>query len=259
MKKYEAVVFDWAGTMVDFGSFAPMNAFVEVFAEFGMAISVEQARAPMGMAKWDHIKTILDMPGVARDFKTTYGHLPSNDDVNRIFEVFVPMNEKVAARHSDLVPGAKDVIKWLGEQNIKIGSTTGYTRSIMEHVIPVAAKQGYSPAIVVCSDEVANGRPAPDAMKKCFKVLGIEDPSKVIKVDDTEPGIGEGKQAGCLTVGLALSGNYAGKTPDELFKMDEMALNELRNHAAEKLLDAGADHVIDTVADLPQLIFELAE
>ncbi|MEM8651334.1 MAG: phosphonoacetaldehyde hydrolase [Pseudomonadota bacterium] len=259
MENIKAVVFDWAGTMVDFGSFAPMNAFVEVFAEFGMAISIEQARAPMGMAKWDHIKTILDMPGVANDFKATYGHAPSSEDVDRIFKVFVPMNEKVAARHSDLVPGAAAVIKWLSERDIKIGSTTGYTRSIMEHVIPVAAKQGYSPEIVVCSDEVPNGRPAPDAMEKCFEVLGIDDPSKVIKVDDTEPGIGEGKQAGCLTVGLTLSGNYAGKTPDELSEMDEKAINELREHAAEKLFGAGADHVIDSVADLPELISSLAD
>jgi phosphonoacetaldehyde hydrolase len=49
MTQFKAVVFDWAGTVVDFGSFAPMGVFVEAFAEFGVEVSVAQARAPMGM------------------------------------------------------------------------------------------------------------------------------------------------------------------------------------------------------------------
>jgi len=257
MTKFEAVIFDWAGTMVDFGSFAPMRAFVEVFAEFGLEISVEQARGPMGMAKRDHIRTILEMEDVANKFKSVYGHEAAADDVNRIYNVFVPLNEKVAARYANLVPGAAEMIAFLREREIKIGSTTGYTRSIMEHVLPVASEQGYSPDNLVCSDEVENGRPSPDAMLRCFEELKISDPSKVIKVDDTEPGIGEGLSAGCLTVGLSLSGNYAGKMPEEIAQMDEEEIGIIRQQATRKLTDAGAHYVIDTVAKLPALIEQL--
>jgi phosphonoacetaldehyde hydrolase len=69
----------------------------------------------------------------------------------------------------------------------------------------------------------------------------------VIKVDDTEPGIAEGVAAGCIiTVGLTLFGNEAGLTPDE-----RAALHE---KVGAKLKAAGADDIIETVADLPQLI-----
>lgn len=255
--KYKAVVFDWAGTMVDFGSFAPMGAFVEAFAEFGIEINTDQAREPMGMAKRDHIAAILTLPDVREKFVHVYGQAPSEEDIDRIYNVFVPMNENIAGDYADLVPGAADIIVELRARGMKIGSTTGYTRSIMEHVLPVAAAQGYEPDNLVCSDEVSAGRPAPNAMRKCFSDLGIDDPASVIKVDDTEPGIGEGKAAGCLTIGVTLSGNFAAKTPNEIAQLDETEINEIRSYAGKKLLDAGAHHVIDTVAKLPALIEQL--
>lgn len=257
MKKYEAVIFDWAGTMVDFGSFAPMGVFIEAFAKFDIYISVDQAREPMGMAKRDHIKTILEMNDVSEKFKHVYGHDYTEADIDRIYNVFVPLNEKVAAKYADLIPGAAEMITNLRDRDLKIGSATGYTRSIMGHVLPVAAEQGYAPDNLVCSDEVSKGRPAPDAMHKCFEDLKITRPELVIKVDDTEPGIGEGVSAGCDTVGVSLSGNYAGKTPQELAQLDEDEINAIRHLATEKLTAAGANYVIDTVAKLPALIDQL--
>lgn len=51
MGKIEAVIFDWAGTTVDFGCFAPVQAFVEVFKHFGIEPTMEEVRKPMGMLK----------------------------------------------------------------------------------------------------------------------------------------------------------------------------------------------------------------
>jgi phosphonoacetaldehyde hydrolase len=56
--KIQAAILDWAGTVVDHGSRAPMGAFVRAFAEFGVTISIANARGPMGMAKWDHFDSI---------------------------------------------------------------------------------------------------------------------------------------------------------------------------------------------------------
>ena len=255
--KYRAVVFDWAGTMVDFGSFAPMVAFVQVFAEFGINISIDQAREPMGLAKRDHIKAILAMPDVSAQFKSVHGHDATEKEVDRVYAVFVPLNEKVAGMHANLVPGAAEMVENLRNRGMKIGSTTGYTRSIMAHVLPVAAAQGYAPDTLVCSDDVANGRPAADAMLQCFRDLEIDDPRSVIKVDDTEPGIGEGVAAGCLSVGVSLTGNHAGMTPEELSLLNKNEVKKIRDTATKKLKAAGADYVIDSVADLPDLIDEL--
>ena len=254
MSRVKAVVFDWAGTMVDFGSFAPMGVFVETFKQFGIEVSVEEARGPMGMPKRDHIAAMIRSDRIADAWTKAYDGPPSEADIDKVYDVFVPMNEKVAADYAGLVPGALETIDFLRAHSIKIGSTTGYTRSIMEHVLPVAAAQGYEPDNLVCSDDLPEGRPGPLGMYQCFVDLAVYPPSSVIKVDDTEPGILEGAAAGCLTVGVTLSGNEVGKTPEELSTMSEEEIAQLRDRAAKKLKDAGADYIIDTVADLPDFL-----
>ncbi|MEO0636123.1 MAG: phosphonoacetaldehyde hydrolase [Pseudomonadota bacterium] len=254
MTKYRAAIFDWAGTMVDFGSFAPMAAFVEVFGRFGVEVSEADARAPMGMAKIDHIRAMLAAPQTAQKWHDGHGRAWGEADVQSIYDVFVPLNEDVAARHATLVPGAKEAIDHLRSLGLKIGSTTGYTRSIMDRILPVAAAQGYSPDNLVCSDDGFEGRPSPLGMYKCFVDLGVYPPEAVIKVDDTVPGIQEGKAAGCLTIGVALSGNYVARTPEQLAAMSTTDVSSLRDAAAQKLLAAGADAVIDTVSDLPAFL-----
>ena len=257
MSKFKAAVFDWAGTTIDFGSFAPMGVFVETFAEFGIETSIAEARAPMGMPKWDHIDVMLQNPDIAARWRRKYGHAPTGADVDQVYDVFVPKNEEVVADYADLVPGTKEAVDALRARGLKIGSTTGYTRSIMERVLPLAAAQGYTPDNLVCADDLPEGRPGPLGMYKCFIDLVVYPPSAVIKVDDTEPGIAEGVAAGCVTVGVALSGNHAGRTPAELAALSADEVAALRQNAGERLRAAGADHIIDTVADLPALVDRL--
>lgn len=211
----------------------------------------------MGAPKWDHIRTMMDMPEIAAQWAAKYGAAPTDADVDKVYEIFVPMNEKVAADYATLVPGAKDAIDELRAMGLKIGSTTGYTRSIMEHVLPVAAAQGYEPDNLVCSDDLPEGRPGPLGMYKTMVDLVVYPPSAIVKVDDTAPGIAEGVAAGCVTVGVSLSGNAVGKTPEELAALSEEEIEPLRAHATKILKEAGADHVIDTVADLPALLRSL--
>lgn len=258
MAEFKAVVFDWAGTTIDFGSFAPMGAFVKAFAEFDIKADRQQAREPMGMPKRDHVKAMLAMPSIAGQWLDRYGHEPGEADIDRVYEVFVPKNESVVSDYASLVPGTREAIVALRARGLKIGSTTGYTRSIMERVLPIAAEQGYAPDNLVCADDLPEGRPGPLGMYKCFVDLVAYPPAAVVKVDDTEPGIAEGVAAGCLTVGVALSGNYVGKTPEELSALPDNEVAILRAGASQKLKAAGADHVIDTVADLPALLERLS-
>jgi phosphonoacetaldehyde hydrolase len=257
MTKFKAAIFDWAGTTIDFGSFAPMGAFIKALDEFGITVTIEQARAPMGSAKWNHIQALLQMPEVSSQWVETYGKAPSNADVDQVFKVFVPMNETVAADYADLIPGTRETIASLRARGMKIGSTTGYTRSIMQHVLPVAAAQGYQPDNLVCSDDLLEGRPGPLGIYQCMIDLAVYPPSDILKIDDTAPGISEGVSAGCVTVGLALSGNAVGKTVQELARMPEKEIAVLRSRATALLKDAGADHVIDTIRDLPNLVTRL--
>lgn len=255
--KTRAVIFDWAGTMIDFGSFAPMDVFVQAFAEFGVAVTVAEARAPMGSPKWDHIRAMMDAPRIAAAWQEVHGTPPTDADVDCVYEVFVPMNAAVVADHADLVPGAAETVAWLRARGVAIGSTTGYTRAIMERVLPRAAAQGYAPDCLVCADDLPETRPGPLAIYQCLIALRAYPPAAVIKVDDTPPGLAEGVAAGCVTVGVALSGNLVGLTAEALDALDAPARDAHRRRATAILREAGADHVIDTVRDLPALVERL--
>ncbi|KTR03193.1 phosphonoacetaldehyde hydrolase [Aureimonas ureilytica] len=257
MSEIKAVVFDWAGTVIDFGSRAPMGVFVEAFASFGVAVSVAEARGPMGRPKWDHIAAMLAEPRVAKAWEAAQGTAADGAAVDRIYEIFVPMNEAAVADYAELVPGAAEAVAALRERGCRIGSTTGYTRSIMERLLPLAAAQGFSPDNLVCAGDLPEGRPSPMNMYRTFLELGVWPAWRTVKVDDTGVGIEEGVHAGCWTVGVALSGNEAGLSLAELAALSQDERAALRQRARAALQAHGAHVVIDSVADLLPVIDEI--
>jgi len=253
----QAVVFDWAGTMIDHGSQAPMGVFVKAFAQFGVEITVDEARGPMGMAKRDHIKTLLNQPRIAAAWKAARGHAPGEADIDAVYEVFIPMNVAVVTDYATLIEGVPDLVKRLRQRGLKIGSTTGYIREIMAPVLPLAAKQGYAPDNLVCAGDLAEGRPTPMMMYRTFLDLGVWPASAVVKVDDTEVGIEEGLNAGCWTVGVAMTGNVFGLNPAETEALDSATYHQMRDAAYARLTRSGAHYVIDSVADLDPVLDEI--
>ena len=249
-EKLSAVVFDWAGTILDFGSCAPMGAFVRLFEKFGVDLTIDEARGPMGMAKWDHIQVLGNLPRIAAQWERVHGKPFSDADVDHLYEVFTPMNAAVVADFADFIPGAVQMVDTLRARGLKIGSTTGYNRPIMEVVTPIAAAGGYVPDNLVCAGDLAAGRPSPLMMYRTFADIGVWPPSSVVKVDDTGVGIEEGLNAGTWTVGLAVSGNAVGLPLAQWEALDTAKQEALRQIATAKLKAAGAHYVIDSVADL---------
>lgn len=256
----QAVILDWAGTVLDHGSRAPMGAFVEVFRSFGVGISVDEARGPMGMAKWDHIRALGALPRVNAAWRAAHGRDFSDADADRVHDVFVPLNARVVAdpQYSTLIPGAAEAVRELRARGIKIGSTTGYTREIMAPLLPVAAAQGYAPDNLVCAGDLPRGRPSPMMMYRCFLDLDAHPAWACVKVDDTPPGIGEGVAAGCWAVGVALTGNECGWSLEELRAAAPAEVAERRAKASWALRAAGAHVVVDGIADLPGAVAEIA-
>jgi len=250
----KALILDWAGTVVDHGSRAPMGAFVRAFAEFDVPISVADARGPMGMAKRDHIRLVAHVPAVAKAWLAAHGRTPSEADIDAIMTVFEPMNVASVKHHADIIPGALTAIHEARALGLKIGSTTGYTRPIMAELMPLAAAAGYTPDITVCAGDLPEGRPAPLMMWHAMAALGAWPASTVVKVDDTTPGIGEGRNAGTWTVGVALTGNYAGLSADELRLLSGPEKADIRARAGTELRAAGAHYVIDSIANLPGVL-----
>ena len=253
-QKIKAVILDWAGTVVDHGSSAPMGAFVKAFAHFGVTISINDARGPMGMAKRDHIRMVGTAPAVAAAWRANHGRDFDDAAIDAIFEVFEPLNVAAVEAHSALIPGAHDALQWCKARGIRVGSTTGYTRPIMERLMPLAAAQGFVPEVTICAGDLAAGRPAPLQIWSALAQMGIWPASSVIKLDDTTPGIGEARAAGCWAAGAALTGNNPGLTAEELAQLPPDQRAELRRAASEPLLRAGAHLVIDSIAELPWLV-----
>src|SRR6202030_2304221 len=128
----KAVIFDWAGTTVDHGSLAPVRVLQEVFARRDVAVSEEEARRDMGILKKDHIRKILFEIEVARRWRIAIGKEPSEADVESLFADFVPAQLECIVRHSQVIEGVAETVARLRKRGIKIGSTTGYTRAMLD-------------------------------------------------------------------------------------------------------------------------------
>lgn len=84
----EAVIFDWAGTTVDYGSLAPVIAFKKAFADVGIELSDDDIRRDMGMAKWDHIGRILELDDVKQQWEKNIRHCLTKKIVKKSIKVF---------------------------------------------------------------------------------------------------------------------------------------------------------------------------
>ena len=253
----KAAVFDWAGTVIDHGSQAPMGVFVKTFKQFGVDITVVEARGPMGMAKRDHIKTLMAMPRIAAAWQKAQGAAPDEAAIDRVYEIFVPMNVEAVTDYCTMIEGAVPAINRMRARGMKIGSTTGYTRSIMAKVLPLAAAQGYAPDNLVCGGDLAEARPSAMMMYRTFLDLGVWPAHTVVKVDDTGVGIGEGLNAGCWTVGVAVSGNAFGLNPAETAALTPAEFAQMRAAAYADLRRTGAHYVIDSVADMDAVLDDI--
>jgi phosphonoacetaldehyde hydrolase len=248
----QAVIFDWAGTLVDFGSFAPTQVLIDAFAGFGVDVSLAEARQPMGLAKWDHIAALGRMPAVAARWQARHGRAMSNDDVDALYAAFMPMQIAKVADYSTPIPGAVDVLAELRARGIKLGSCSGYPREVMDRLLPHAAKLGIAPEHAVATDDLAaGGRPGPWMALANVIALAVGELAACVKVDDTVPGIAEGLSAGMWTVGLSVSGNEVGLSRAEWADLAAGERQARKAVAEAKLYAGGAHYVVDTIAELP--------
>lgn len=250
----QAVLFDWAGTTIDYGSRAPTQVFIEIFRSRGIEVTSTEVRGPMGRAKHDHIAALLAMPRIAQRWIAAVGHAPTQADVQSMYEEFLPLQKRVLLQGSEVIPGIVDAVAALRAHGIRIGSTTGYTRELMAVVAPAAAAQGYAPEAIICSDDVAAGRPAPDMNLLAAKRLGVSPMSSVIVVDDTTVGIEAGIRAGAITVAVTETGNALGLSIAEIRDLSPGELTTLLADAEEEFRSSGARYIVRSAAELPGLI-----
>lgn len=249
-----AIVLDWAGTTIDHGSRAPAFVFREIFRNRGVEVTFAQAREPMGMAKRDHIAAVAAMPDVARSWEEKHGGPIDEADIDALYDDFLPLQKSILGEHTDVIAGMPEVVGRLRERGLRIGSSTGYTRELMEIVVPAARSQGYEPDSVLCVEDAPRGRPAPYLLYRAATDLDVFPLWRIVKVDDTPVGIEAGRNAGCWTIGVTLTGNGVGLSADELAATPPDEVARLRATAADRLLAAGAHTTIDSVANVEPVL-----
>lgn len=230
----QAVVLDWAGTAVDYGSVGPTSVFREAFEAFGVAVNMEEVRAFMGLKKIDHVRAMTGLDSVRTKWKRVHGRDPQEADVQAIYQKTEPLMLECIGRHGELIPGLLEFAAALRGRGVKIGSSTGYTRAMMDILIPVAAAQGFTPDAVFCSTDVPAGRPFPWMCYANAIALQVYPLEALVKIGDTVADVQEGLNAGMWTIGLTLSGNELGLPRSEAEALDPEELS--RRHEA---IDAG--------------------
>ncbi|MCR1841247.1 phosphonoacetaldehyde hydrolase [Murimonas intestini] len=250
--KTKLIILDWAGTTVDYGCFAPVNAFALAFKTCGIDASVDEIRAPMGMLKRDHIRTMLEMKRIHDLWAGLYGTEPDEDDVDRIYGVFEESLMESLANYAAPKSGTVETAARLRKMGLAIGSTTGYTDKMMKVVAQKAAEQGYAPDACFTPDSVGGlGRPYPYMIYANMQKMRIDSVYSVVKVGDTLADIKEGKNAGVKTLGVIEGSSALGLCQAEFEALPAEEKSTLTDKVRKMYLAAGADGVLYNLAELP--------
>jgi phosphoglycolate phosphatase len=176
------VIFDMAGTTIEDRGQVPA-AFASTLAANGLTITADEIMRVRGASKRQAIRNLLPPATV--------------DQADRIYNEFRRELASVyLAGGVKCVDGADLVIQKLKARKIKIALTTGFDRDIATLLLSSVGWSRATIDAIVCGDDVANGRPAPDMIVLAMKMTGVEDPSLVANVGDTTLDLESAARAG---------------------------------------------------------------
>ena len=168
MPELDLVVLDIAGTTIRATDHIP-DAFSEAFASVGVQLSDQDIQAVRGKSKREAIAELLD-PGL----DATKVYLDFKNILMRRFDT----------QGVEPIDGAAETFEWLTSRSIKIALTTGFDRDFAHRLIRDVGWDGKFDA-VVCNDDVAQGRPAPDLIFRAMQWTACENVDRVAVVGDT--------------------------------------------------------------------------
>lgn len=251
--KVKACIFDLGGTIVDRYSITPLKSLIETFKRHNININNDLIFKDMGIDKRIHIENILDDTNIYQKWFKQYKCNPEYDDVLKLYETFKTLQTD-KSKTIDIIPETYGIFKYLKNDNIKIGITTEFDKNNANIIGRVLNDNICKLDNIVSSTCVKKSRPHIDMIYKNMRDLGISDPKTIIKIDDTNVGIKEGKNAGLWTIGVARWSTYMNVLPHNYNNMNDTIIEEKLKKSKEKLKQSQPDFIIETLDDLPNII-----
>ena len=211
----------------------------------------------MGAHKKVYIREISQLEDVAARWESFHGRKPSEDDVDAMFQDFVPLQLQCLADYADLIPGTLEAVARFRERGLEVGSSTGYMREMTERLLEEARKRGYEPDACVCASDVPAGRPHPWMCLENAKQLDVYPMESIVKIGDTLPDIWEGLNASMWTIGLAKTGNEMGLREREIDELEPETRARRLKRAYDRMAQAGAHYVVDGISDVEPALDEI--
>ena len=255
----KAVILDLSGTIVDIHVLSPAIGFVKVFEKYGINVTMEEAREPMGLKKEIHLKQMLEMPRILDQWMTNKKYTPDHKDIDLLYKDLEDIQKKLLPKYCTLTPGTANSLGILRHNHdMKFGVTSGFNRELVDIILYEAAKQGVKIHSSVASDEVEHSRPFADMTAKNQQLLGIDHPGHLVKVDDTIPGIQEGLNNESWTVGVFAYSNSTGIDSLEQWAMmyDDEKRSRLMN-ARDMLEQANPHFIVPDITYLPWVVGQI--
>jgi phosphonatase-like hydrolase len=176
------IIFDMTGTTIEDRGQVP-RAFAATLAANGMTVTADDISRVRGAAKRQAIRNLLP-PADA-------------DQTDRIYAEF-RTNLTNAYRTGGVrsVPGAPELMSYLRAKGVKVAMTTGLDRDVATLPLSTLGWTRHTIDAMVCGDDVANGRPAPDMILLAMKLTAVDDPARVANVGDTTLDLESAARAG---------------------------------------------------------------
>lgn len=263
-------IFDLGGTIVDRYSFTPLLCLQRAFKGQRINIPLSMIRKDMGLSKEDHIHKLLEEKEVQKQWINKYRQRPTKADRLSLFSDFQFMQEREIKLNMKVLPHTAKCISRLKKDNIVTGVTTGFDSEQMDRIKWLLESENIfldSYVSSTCLDKPA--RPEPHMIFENMKRLNLDDPRRIIKIDDTVSGIQEGLNAGCWTVAVCRwSSNMNVDSVKDMDILDNFnadnnytenyyQLRERINKCRQIMASSGAHYVINTLYELQNVIDDI--
>jgi phosphonatase-like hydrolase len=224
-RHFDLVAFDVAGTTISVADEVPA-ALRYAFSTVDLGVSDAQVHAVRGLSKRQAIENLL---------LTLSPSLDSEALATQRDAIFASFKERLIESYETAtvqpIDGVEVTFSWLRERGVAIALTTGFDRELLDRLL---ARVGWTGTLdaVVCDNDVARGRPAPDLIREAMHRTTTKDVARVVAVGDTTADLYAANHA---EVGYAI-GVLSGA------------------HPLEVLRQAPHDVIIESVADLPEAL-----